>query len=89
MRDILWAAIGAEKDELLRTLDGLSEGQSTALLEEIAACDSLLGRLGPPRVVLYQIRDETLRTKPLVKRKAGRHTGQLAKAGARVLHRGL
>ena len=89
MRDILRAAIAAEKDELLRTLGGLPECQRTPLLEEIAACDTLLGRLGPPRVALYRIRAEAIRTKPLVKRKAGRHTDRLVRADSPPLRRGL
>ncbi len=89
MRDILRAAIEAEKDNLLRALDGAAHHQRAPLLEEIAACDSLLGRFDPPRGVLYQIRDRAPRKKPIAKREAGPNTDNFAIVDARPIYRGL
>ncbi len=89
MRDILRAAIAAERLKLLQTLRDESGGQRPELVDDIAACDSLLGRLGPARVVLYRIRGEVLRTGPLVKCRAGPDTDPFARAGARALDRRL
>ncbi len=89
MRDNLRATIAAEKDELFRALDAASDAQRAVLLEEIAACDSLLKRIGPPCGIVYQIRDQAPRNKPPVKCEAGRQTDSFIRADRRGLRRGL
>jgi hypothetical protein len=41
--------------------------------------------MGSARIVLHRIREDTLRARLPVKRKAGRHTGSFCGTGARVL----
>ncbi len=89
MRDILRAAIEAEKDNLLRKLGGARSRQRAALLEEVAACESLLGRLGRLCSVLYQIREQPPPNEPLAKREAGRNTDLVATLDPRAIYRGL
>jgi hypothetical protein len=89
VRDILRAAILAERNLLFQVLERSLAGQNATLLEEIAACDSLLERIGPARTALHRIREDTLRVRLPVKRKSGRRTGSICGAGARGLAKQL
>ena len=68
MDEILRSALASEKAKLLHLLTDAAPVHRTALLEEIAACDSLLGRLSQ-RGAPNRMRCGALQSEPTVESK--------------------